>query len=89
MAGERRVARVRAQQRRGRREREGKKEKEGERGKEITPATTASGRARAPVGRDTRDEEEQGDGTVIRFGCRDRDWKGFRGIGELNDEPKF
>ena len=76
VAGERRVACVRAHQRRGRREREGKekkkekgkrkgeakKEKEGERGKEITPApiaaTTASGRARAPVGRDARDEEE-------------------------------
>jgi hypothetical protein len=40
-------------------------------------AATAAGRARAPVGRDAWDEEEQGDGTVI--GCRD--WF-FRRLGD-------
>ena len=30
-------------------------------------AVTAAGRARAPVGRGARDEEEQGDGTVVGY----------------------
>ena len=57
-------------------------------------ATTAIACARALVGRDARDEEEQGDGTAI--GCRD--WF-FRRLGdraendfewtELNDEKRF
>ena len=48
-----------------------KKKKERERA-EIA-AVIATGRARAPVGRDARNEGEQGDGTAIGFGCRDRD----------------
>ena len=30
-------------------------------------AVTAAGRARAPVGRGARDEEEQGDGTAVGY----------------------
>jgi len=51
---------------------------------------TATGRVRAPVGRDARNEKEQRDGTAIGFGCRDSEnfWEGIRGLGmiELNDE---
>ena len=59
-------------------------------------AATATGRARAPVGRDARNKEEQGDGTAIGFGCRDRFFGrlGDRvgddfGWIELNDEKRF
>ena len=77
-----------------------KKEKGREREKEIAPAglaaATATGRARAPVGRDVRNEEEQGDGMAIGFGCQDRFFgrlgdragDGFGWI-ELNDEKRF
>ena len=66
-----------------------KREREKERGKERFVAAIAAGRARAPVGRDTQDKGEQGDGTVM-----DSDvgtgLSGDRGIGrersELNDE---
>ena len=74
--------------------------REKERGREIAPAPiaamTANGRARSPVGRDARNEEEQGDGTAIGFGCRDRFFGrlGDRagddfGWIELNDEKRF
>ena len=70
----------RAGEERGREKKKRKKEKrEGKRkrGKERekrdrsadSAAATVAGRARAPVGRGARDEEEQGDGTTI--GCRD------------------
>ena len=62
-------------------EREGEKEKKKEKGKikgdgkkeekrdrsADSAAVTAAGRARAPVGRGARDEEEQGDGTAVGY----------------------
>ena len=71
-----------------------------EREREIVPAgfaaATATGRARAPVGRDAWNEEEQRDGTANEFGCRDmffgrlgdRAGDDFGWI-ELNDEKRF
>ena len=47
-----------------------KKKRDRERETTEIAAATAAGRARAPVGRDARDEGKQGDGTAI--GCRDR-----------------
>ena len=45
-------------------------------------AATAAGRARAPVGRDARDEGEQGDGTAM-----DSDvGTGFSGVREIGRE---
>jgi len=42
-----------------------KRKREGERERERFAVATAAGRARAPVGRDARDEGEQGDGTTL------------------------
>ena len=42
-----------------------KKGKEGEREMAEITAVITTGRARAPVGRDARDEGEQGDGTAM------------------------
>jgi len=66
-----------------------KKKREKERETAEIVAATAAGRARASVGRDARDEGEQGDGTAM-----DSDvgtgFSGDREIGrgrsELNDE---
>ena len=51
------------------------KRKNGKREREMAEiaAVIATGRARVPVGRDVRNEGEQGDRTAIGFGCRDRD----------------
>jgi hypothetical protein len=50
-----------------------RKREKGKREKEREMAEIATRRACAPVGRDARNEGEQGDGTAIGFGCRDRD----------------
>ena len=42
-----------------------KRERDKERGKERFAAATAAGRARAPVGRDARDEGKQEDVTAV------------------------
>ena len=62
---------MRAAGRRGRKERErgGEEKEKRKRKKEMErerfAAATAAGRARVPVGRDTRDKGEQGDGTAM------------------------
>ena len=52
-----------------------KKMKKAKRKREMAEITAviATGCARLPDGRDARNEREQGDGTAIVFGCRDRD----------------
>ena len=71
----------------------GKKKEKGEREREIRSAdfaaATAAELARAPIGRDARDEDEQGDGTAMNSDVR-TDFSGHRAGNnfewtELND----
>ena len=66
---DKRKKRKKRKERKKERERQGERERERKREMAGIAAATAARHARAPVGRDARDEGKQGDGTAT--GCRD------------------